>query len=193
MPRKIILTESDLPDADEALVMLLLIELRCLSYLALLILVGRALMHSGLDQVTVLDRRYPQGRRSQSGVDLIANLSTHFGEIPTAVRVSASRQPIARSAIDSFRGAMHRTGFSNGIFVTTTTYSEKAKAAAHSAEHGSVVIHDGETLAYLLLETGIGVETIRDVATGTVTRRVDTEAFERLERFAEGVRTRRAA
>lgn len=53
-------------------------------------------------------------------------------------------------------GALQRQGASKGVFITTSSYIKEARAAAVKAR-GSIVLVDGDQLAALMSDHGVGV------------------------------------
>jgi restriction system protein len=53
-------------------------------------------------------------------------------------------------------GALQLQGASKGVFLTTSSFSNEAKRASAKAR-GSIVLVDGEQLAVLMMDHGVGV------------------------------------
>jgi restriction endonuclease Mrr len=172
---------------------LILLRLKWLSYLALLMLIGRLLNESGHESVNLLDRVHLKGRRSgMSGIDMLSIVRSDYGRQYVAVQVKRyANRPVSRAAVDTFRGAMIRENYSQGLLITTSTFAPKAWEAAAQHPTHPIYLVDGQRLAQWLLELRIGVEEVKDIARGGTTSHLDVDAFERLEAFAARSRTQR--
>ncbi len=62
---------------------------------------------------------------------------------------------ISREAVQAFYGALAGRKANKGVFITTSTFTKYAIEFANSVE--KVVLIDGEKLAQLLIEYGVGV------------------------------------
>jgi restriction system protein len=79
---------------------------------------------------------------------------------------------VGRPAIQQFAGALAGQGAHKGIFITTSTFTDDARAFIAKV-NSKIVLIDGEELANLMIEHGIGVATtvVYDV------KRVDSDYF----------------
>ena len=59
--------------------------------------------------------------------------------------------------IDKFYGALARRGANKGIFITTSTFSDPAKAAANESAGPTIVLIDGDQLVQLMIDHNVGV------------------------------------
>ena len=64
---------------------------------------------------------------------------------------------VGRPEIDKFIGALARTGASKGVFITTSRFSEPAKAAANESAGPKIALIDGEELMELMIDHDVGV------------------------------------
>lgn len=93
-----------------------------------------------------------------------------------AIYIQAKRwkdNAVGRPAIQQFAGALAGQGAHKGIFITTSKFTNDAKAFA-SKVNSKIVLIDGDELAELMIDHGIGVTT-------TVTyeiKRIDSDFFE---------------
>lgn len=67
---------------------------------------------------------------------------------------------VGRPDIQAFVGALHGVRASKGVFITTAKYSSEAKDYAENVTP-RVVLIDGQELAHLMIEHGVGVSTRR--------------------------------
>ena len=61
--------------------------------------------------------------------------------------------------IDKFSGALTRQGASKGVFITTSSFSDPAKAAANESAGPKIVLIDGNQLVQLMIDHDLGVST----------------------------------
>lgn len=59
--------------------------------------------------------------------------------------------------IDKFYGALARRGANKGIFITTSTFSDPAKAAANESAGPTIVLIDGDQLVQLMIDHDLGI------------------------------------
>lgn len=70
-----------------------------------------------------------------------------------------SKNPVSRTAIDQFRGAIQGE-YDHGVFLTTSRFSRDAIEASVKKGAITVLLLDGPAIADLLLERGLGVRRI---------------------------------
>jgi restriction system protein len=80
---------------------------------------------------------------------------------------------VGREAIQAFVGALHGRHASRGIFITTSRFSAGADEYAASI-NSRVILIDGERLARLMIQYGVGVQTLHEYRA----IRVDADFFE---------------
>ena len=90
------------------------------------------------------------------------------------VYIQAKRwdQPIGRPTVQAFAGSLEGQRARKGVLITTSTFTRDAKEYVTRIEKRIVLI-DGEQLAKLMIDHGVGVT---DVATYHV-KRVDADYF----------------
>ena len=98
-----------------------------------------------------LDRVYIQAKRYQEG------------------------SSVGPEAIQAFSGSLNMKGVQKGLFVTSSSFSSKAREAAQKLTQNIVII-DGEELAQLMIEHNVGVR----VKTAYEFKDVDEDFFENL-------------
>lgn len=64
--------------------------------------------------------------------------------------------PVGRPEIDKLRGAI-QGDYDHGVFITTSRFSKEAEAASYKKGAISVLLLDGQAIAELMVERGIGV------------------------------------
>jgi restriction system protein len=80
---------------------------------------------------------------------------------------------VGRPTVQAFAGSLEGQRAKKGVFITTSSFSQDAKDYVNKIEKRIVLI-DGEQLAELMIDHGIGVT---DVATYTL-KRIDSDYFE---------------
>ncbi|MBN1966576.1 MAG: restriction endonuclease [Anaerolineae bacterium] len=85
----------------------------------------------------------------------------------------APAQVVGREVVDRFAGSMLRAGVSKGILITTSRFSRGAIEQVVDFKQQKIVLIDGETLANLMIDNGIGVTSLK---TYTVSR-IDSDYF----------------
>jgi len=80
--------------------------------------------------------------------------------------------PIGRPEIQKFAGALQGKRARKGIFITTSNYTNSAYEYASSIDT-KIVLIDGETLAQLMIDYNIGVNTVAAYEL----KRIDTDYF----------------
>lgn len=113
------------------------------------------------------------GRSGDGGIDGIIK-EDRLGL--DAIYIQAKRwadKPVGRPEVQQFQGALSGHGAVKGIFITTSHYTDEARDYAAGLRNSKIVLIDGEELAELMIDHGIGVAT---AATYEV-KRVDSDYF----------------
>lgn len=112
------------------------------------------------------------GKSGDGGIDGIINEDRLGLDV---VYIQAKRwdsNPVGRPEIQKFAGALQGQRARKGIFLTTSTFSPRAYEYVSLIE-SKIVLMDGETIAQLMIDYGVGVNTI---ATYEL-KRIDTDYF----------------
>lgn len=112
------------------------------------------------------------GKSGDGGIDGIINEDRLGLDV---VYIQAKRwdsTPVGRPEIQKFAGALQGQRARKGIFLTTSTFSRDAHEYVSRIE-SKIVLMDGETIAQLMIDYGVGVNTI---ATYEL-KRIDTDYF----------------
>jgi hypothetical protein len=92
-----------------------------------------------------------KGRNAHGGYDLRMFTPTRLARGLVIAQVKQYRSSVPRSFVDELRGTMLRLGATQGLLITTGTFSASAVEAAQSAQHAAPVrLVDGQELARLL-------------------------------------------
>jgi restriction system protein len=112
------------------------------------------------------------GRSGDEGIDGIINEDRLGLDV---VYVQAKRwdeQPIGRPAIQKFAGALAGQKAKKGVFITTSQFTQPARDYV-SVIDSKIVLIDGDTLAELMIDFGIGVNAV----TSYELKRLDLDYF----------------
>ncbi|MCD2195076.1 restriction endonuclease [Actinomycetospora endophytica] len=118
--------------------------------LALLVAMG----YGGADE----DRARRIGGSGDGGVDgVIDQDPLGLGRIYVQAKRYASDNVVGRPQIQGFVGALHGQQASQGVFITTSSFTKEATEYARQV-NASVVLIDGARLANLMIRYGVGVQ-----------------------------------
>jgi restriction system protein len=90
------------------------------------------------------------------GIDGYGNLEMGVVKVRAAFQVKRWRQNVPRSEIDQFRGAISGE-FDQGIFITTSNFSDEAKRVSSRRGAVPIVLINGDRIVNIMLEKGLGV------------------------------------
>ena len=86
----------------------------------------------------------------------------------------AEDNAIGAPAIQGFAGALLGDGATKGVFVTTSRSTAQAREAAAACRTHRIVLIDGDELARLMIEHGVGLRTVQTIRV----QRLGLEAYE---------------
>ena len=95
------------------------------------------------------------GRGGDEGIDGIIK-EDRLGLYSIYVQAKRWQNPVGRPEIQRFAGALQGQQARKGIFITTSSFSEEARAYARGLQT-TIVLIDGRQLAELMMDAGIGV------------------------------------
>lgn len=129
----------------------LLFELKQLSPHAFELFCMELLQQLGYKNVAVTKRS------GDGGIDGFGDFRQGAVSIKSAFQAKRwSDTPVGRPEIDKLRGAI-QGDYDHGVFITTSRFSKEAEAASYKKGAISVLLLDGQAIAELMLERGIGV------------------------------------
>lgn len=115
------------------------------------------------------------GGCADGGIDgVILQDRLGFSKLYMQAKRFKNSKPVRSPHIRDF-SALEAVNGTNGIFVTTSYYTNLAKQTAANYRHGTIVLIDGHTLTELMMEYGVGV---RATKTYTVYD-IDAEYFKK--------------
>jgi restriction system protein len=99
-------------------------------------------------------------RGRDGGIDVFGTLEVGISSLHVAAQCKRYKKSnkISRPDIDQFRGAIQGE-YQQGIFITTSSFTKEAKEYAFRRGCVPIVLIDGETLAEIMIDRGIGVTT----------------------------------
>lgn len=112
------------------------------------------------------------GRSGDGGIDGVIN-EDRLGLDSIYVQAKRWQGAVGEPDIRNFLGALVGRGAGKGVFITTSSFSEPARQFAAKSLQQRIVLIDGERLAELMIEHGLGVST---VATYEI-KRIDSDFF----------------
>jgi len=116
--------------------------------------VGRLLGAMGYENVTVTRRS------GDAGIDVTADTEIGILRLRVAVQVKKQRMKkgnVQRPVVSQLRGDMALLDVDQGMIITTSGFSKGAKEVARVRNVAPITLIDGDRLADLLIEQGIGV------------------------------------
>lgn len=84
-----------------------------------------------------------------------------------------TERPVGRPDVQQFQGALSGHGAAKGIFITTSHFTKEAVDYAAGLRNSKIILLDGEELAELMIDHGIGVAT----AATYMVKRIDSDYF----------------
>jgi len=105
------------------------------------------------------------------GIDGYGNLEMGVVKVKAAFQVKRWQQNVPRPNVDQFRGAIQGK-FDQGIFITTSDFSDEAKKVSSVPGAVPVVLINGDRVVHIMLDRGLGVR--QEPLTVT---RIDEEFF----------------
>jgi len=99
------------------------------------------------------------GRSGDGGVDGVIN-EDKLGLERIYLQAKRWDNPVSRPEVQAFVGSLEGQRARKGVFITTSTFTREAREYVNSIEK-RVVLVDGDMLASLMLEAGLGVATTK--------------------------------
>jgi len=112
------------------------------------------------------------GRSGDGGIDGIIN-EDRLGLDAIYLQAKRWDGSVGEGPIRDFKGALDAKGAEKGVFITTSTFTPAAIAAARNSRSYRIVLIDGARLADLMIEHDLGVS----VAATYQLKRIDSDFF----------------
>jgi restriction system protein len=113
------------------------------------------------------------GKTGDGGIDGIIK-EDRLGLDFVAVQAKRWEHSVGREVVQAFAGSLMGHGASKGVLISTSSFTSGAKDYAQKLSSNKIVLIDGEQLAELMLDFGIGVT---EVTTYRI-QRVDSDYFD---------------
>lgn len=123
---------------------------------------------------TLQDAGQSIGKAGDEGIDGIIK-EDRLGLDVIYVQAKKWENPVSRPEIQKFAGALQGKRARKGVFITTSSFSQGAREYVASIE-SKIVLIDGEELAGLMIDYGVGVSTTSVYEV----KRIDYDYFEEL-------------
>ncbi|MCX8133315.1 MAG: restriction endonuclease [Roseococcus sp.] len=119
------------------------------------------------------------GKSGDGGVDgVLREDALGLDVIYIQAKRNGADNAVGPDRIQAFAGSLLERGATKGVFATTSRFTEAAKKAAERlSTQRRIVLIDGEELARLMIEHGVGVRTVETIRI----QRVDLSDFEEEE------------
>lgn len=112
-------------------------------------------------------------RSCDGGIDgLVTTDELGFRPIMTQAKRYAKDHHVGREDIQKFAGSLN--GSPNGVFITTSTFTNTAVEYAKSCHTSKIILVDGMKLAKLMVKYNLGVSTERSISI----KKIDNDYFE---------------
>lgn len=98
------------------------------------------------------------GRSGDEGIDGIIK-EDHLGLDNVYIQAKRWEGTVGRPEVQKFAGALQGQRARKGIFITTSDYSKEAYDYVSRIE-SKIVLMDGKTLSYLMIDFGVGVASV---------------------------------
>lgn len=120
---------------------------------------------------------YGQGTVTQRSCDfgidgMVSTDELGFRPIYTQAKRYALDRKVSRPEIQSFIGALN--GATNGVFITTSSFTSEAIAFAENYPSANIALIDGKRLTELMIKHDLGVSTEREIKI----KRIDQDYFD---------------
>lgn len=112
------------------------------------------------------------GKAGDEGIDGIIDEDL-LGLDSIYIQAKRWQGPVGRPDVQGFAGALQGQNATKGVMITTSTFSEPAKEYVKALANSRIVLIDGNRLAGLMYDYGVGVSD----STKVVVRKLDSDYF----------------
>lgn len=121
------------------------------------------------------DNLKPTQRSGDKGIDgIVWQDALGFDRVYLQAKRYSEGNNIGAPEVQAFSGALGQFRATKGIFITTSTFTPSARAVARDTAHYTLILIDGQRLASLMFEYGVGVQVDRTV----VVKKLDQDFFD---------------
>jgi restriction system protein len=121
------------------------------------------------------DNLKPTQRSGDKGIDgIVWQDALGFDRVYLQAKRYSEGNNVGAPEVQAFSGALGQFRATKGIFITTSTFTAAARAVARDTAHYTLILIDGQRLASLMFEYGVGVQVDRTV----VVKKLDQDFFD---------------
>ncbi|MFE5836687.1 restriction endonuclease [Arthrobacter sp. NPDC056493] len=121
------------------------------------------------------DNLKPTQRSGDKGIDgIVWQDALGFDRVYLQAKRYSEGNNVGAPEVQAFSGALGQFRATKGIFITTSTFTTGARAVATDTAHYTLILIDGQRLASLMFEYGVGVQVDRTV----VVKKLDQDFFD---------------
>lgn len=121
------------------------------------------------------DNLKPTQRSGDKGIDgIVWQDALGFDRVYLQAKRYSEGNNVGAPEVQAFSGALGQFRATKGIFITTSTFTAGARAVARDTAHYTLILIDGQRLASLMFEYGVGVQVDRTV----VVKKLDQDFFD---------------
>ncbi|MCU1574253.1 MAG: Restriction system protein [Micrococcaceae bacterium] len=121
------------------------------------------------------DNLRPTQRSGDKGIHgIVWQDALGFDRVYLQAKRYAEGNNVGAPEVQAFSGALGQFRATKGIFITTSTFTPAARAVARDTAHYTLILIDGQRLASLMFDYGVGVQVDRTV----VVKKLDQDFFD---------------
>jgi restriction system protein len=121
------------------------------------------------------DNLKPTQRSGDNGIDgIVWQDALGFDRVYLQAKRYSEGNNVGSPEVQAFSGALGQFRATKGIFITTSTFTSAANAVARDTAHYTLILIDGQRLASLMFEYGVGVQVDKTV----IVKKLDQDFFD---------------
>jgi restriction system protein len=121
------------------------------------------------------DNLKPTQRSGDKGIDgIVWQDALGFDRVYLQAKRYSDGNNVGAPEVQAFSGALGQFRATKGIFITTSTFTTGARAVARDTAHYTLILIEGQRLASLMFEYGVGVQVDRTV----IVKKLDQDFFD---------------
>lgn len=121
------------------------------------------------------DNLRPTQRSGDKGIDgIVWQDALGFDRVYLQAKRYSEGNNVGAPEVQAFSGALGQFRATKGIFITTSTFTTGARVVARDTAHYTLILIDGQRLASLMFQYGVGVQVNRTV----VVKKLDQDFFD---------------
>jgi len=121
------------------------------------------------------DNLKPTQHSGDKGIDgIVWQDALGFDRVYLQAKRYSEGNNVGGPEVQAFSGALGQFRATKGIFITTSTFTPAARAVARDTAHNTLILIDGQRLASLMFEYGVGVQIDKTV----IVKKLDQDFFD---------------